>query len=80
MTSTCAAGDHDVADGELVATQAAVDGDPHRPLAQEVGCGDEAEDVLVLVDDEQQPHAARDHELVRAGERRLRPDGGGLRA
>ena len=33
---------------------------------------------VVLVHHEQQAHPAGDHELVRAGERRLRPDGRGL--
>ena len=67
-------GDHDVGDGELVAAHAALGRDAHGALAEEVGRGDHAEHVLALVDHKKQPHAARDHELVRARERRLRAD------
>ena len=67
---------HDVGDAELVAPQAPPGRNLHRPLAEKVGGGDQAEDDVALVDHEEQPHAARDHELVRARERRLLPDGG----
>ena len=50
ITSTCSQRGHDVGDGKLVAPQAAVDGDPHRALAEEVGRGDHAEHLLVVVD------------------------------
>ena len=37
----------------------------HRLFAEDVGRGDDADDLPVLVDDEQQPHAALDHAAVR---------------
>ena len=67
-------GRHDVDHGQLVAPHAPPGGGEHRALAEEVVRGENAEHALVLVDHQQQPHAARDHELIGAGERCLRAD------
>ena len=71
---------HQIGDAELIALGMPLDRRLEAAFAEDVGRSQDAEHRLAIVHHEQQPHAARDHELVCPANRRLRTNGRRARA